>query len=719
MKKIIVLFAVLTSGLLAQPAGSVSRWWEKEPLRIVDMVTSLGRIDDVPPGQLAAWKASGGFNAEHLEIMEMHGGLDDQGFFFRSKAAGKVNPDYLKQYVAEAHKRGLRVLIYFNVHWYTETFGAKHPDWQQITQGGKPVSGVYDNGTDFCLNTPWREWCLQVIRDLAAYGVDGIFYDGPVYRADTCYCNYCRAKYRTQHNGEEMPLKSQRQGAAFKRLLDFQVQSMAEFLRDSNRVLKSANPDAVFYVNGGVRGANWATARINRAMVEHQDLLGSEGGFIAGDLTRVPLWKPGLTARLLETQAGGKPTVIFSAASHKPWTFSLLPKPELRLLYADTIANAASVWMGVTGFDMKQPEMEAVAEMNRFLAANGRYYVKTRSEARVAVVWSETTANFYAGSPAQMIDIDRIPQRGEVGNVDAEFNGVSESLLRAHVPFDVIDDVTLERESLDRYQAIFLPNVACMSDRVIERLKEYVNGGGNVFATFETSLYDDTGIRRGEFGLSTLFGVTDDRRIVGPTRWDFMKPVAQDVLLDGVAREMIPSTVYHVRAKPLGATVLLQYTRPLKGRYDGVPPLTSEPALAVNRVGKGTVVYFSGDLGNLVANFHLPEYMRLMANAAGRLALPPVKVENVPASVEVVWRSQEQGKRKLLHLVNFTGEMTRPITKILSLRNIRITLAGDGDVKSAYTLVRRQTLPVTRDSQGRVQVTLPEADEYEVVVFER
>ena len=46
-------------------------------------------------------------------------------------------------------------------------------------------------------------------------------------------------------------------------------------------------------MNGGVRGANWATGRLNRALVAEQDLLGSEGGFIGGDLTRTPLWKPG------------------------------------------------------------------------------------------------------------------------------------------------------------------------------------------------------------------------------------------------------------------------------------------------------------------------------------------------------------------------------------------------------------------------------------------
>ncbi len=499
----------------AQTGGTSSPWWSREPLRIVHIVTSLGKIDGIPPVELAEWKAGQAYNSEHLEVMEMHGGLDDQGFYFQSQAAGKVNRDFLREYVAEAHSRGIRVIIYFNVHWYTEKFGAKHPEWRQVRENGQPVDGVYDNGTDFCLNTPWREWCFRVLRDLAAYGIDGIFYDGPVYRADTCYCPHCRARYR-ERTTRRCPPNEYARG---------RLSSACSISRPPAWPLSCAtpaasssaiNPEIAFYMNGGVRGANWATARLNRALVEHQDLLGSEGGFIYGDLTRIPLWKPGLTARLLETQAGGKPTVIFSAAALKPWTFSLLPEPELRLLYADTIANNASVWMGITHFDMKQPEMKAVADMNRFVAANGRYYTGSRSAANVAIVWSDTTANLYEGSPAQMIDIDRVPQRSAIGNVDAEFNGLSEALLRAHVPFDVIDDVTLEREPLTRYQAIFLPNVACMSDAAAARLRQYVEAGGNLFATFETSLYDETGIRRPDFALGSLFGVTDDRKIAGP-----------------------------------------------------------------------------------------------------------------------------------------------------------------------------------------------------------
>jgi len=700
--------------------GSLSaqeRWWEREPLRIVDVTSDIGQFAPHDAAAEAARKAGLGFNAEHLAIMQIAGGLDDQHFYFVSKEAGKQNADYLKQYLPEARKRGIRVLIYFDVHWYSNAFGEKHPDWRQIRENGKPLDAVYDNGTSFCVNSPWRKWCFQVLRDLAAYPIDGIFYDGPIFFPDSCYCSYCREKFRRIY-GKEMPSKKVRRGRDFQQLVEFQANSLADFLRDSREALHSVNPNLALYMNGGARGANWATGRLNRVLIGQQDLLGSEGGFLGGDLNRVPLWKPSLTARLLETQSEGKPRVIFSAASHKPWTFSLLPGPELRLLYAATIANAASVWFGITPFDFGRPPLQALTAMNDFLARNGRYYEHTQSGAHVAVVWSDTTANFYAGSAAQLIDIDRVRQASDIGDLDAEFSGVTEALLSAHVPFDVIDDTSLERESLDRYAAIFLPNVACMSDAVAARVRDYVQRGGKIFSTFETSLYDDTGIRRQDFALADLFGAHSEGKIAGPTRWDFMKPSGPDPLLEGMSPDLIPSLVYHVRATPKDARTLLRFTEPLRGRYDGVPAVSDEPALLMQHTGKGFSIYCSANLGAGIEGFHLPEWMRLVDNAVGEMAPAPIQVEGAPASVEVVLRSQNQSHRWLVHLVNYTGGMTRPIREITPLHDVRISLPVSPAFHRAFSLYHPQTLPIVKDAHGRPQVSLPNLEEYEVIVLE-
>ncbi len=692
-------------------------WWEQEPLRILDLGTSFGQITYEPAAKLAAEKAAQFYNAEHLDIMNMPAGLDDQGFFFRSKVAGRQNEDFLGAYVPEAHRRGIRVMIYFNVHWYHKKFGEQHPDWRQVREDGRPIDDVYSTGTSFCINGPWREWVFQVLRDLCAYPIDGIFYDGPIFFPDTCYCRYCREKYRKLYGGE-MPSKKVHRGEAFQKLLEFQVRSMNDFLRDSRQVIKSINPEIAFYMNGGVRGGNWATARLNRRLIGEQDILGSEGGFLGGDLTRIPVWKPGVTARLLETQAGGKPRVIFSASSQKPWAFSVLPSAELRLLYAGTIANAASVWFGMSPSEFVLPEMRAIAEMNRFLAEHKQYYEGTRSEATAAVVWSDTTANFYQGSDAILMDAQHVAAQSRVGDLEAAFSGITDAIWRAQTPFDVLDDTSLEQENLGRYKAIFLPNVACMSTRSAERLREYVRNGGSLFATFETSLYDETGTRRQDFSLADVLGAHATREMAGPMRWDYMRPQSHGGLLQGLEHELLPATIYHVRVRPDGSDTLIQFAQPLGGRYDGIPAASSDPALLAHRYGKGEVIYAPGDLGATISEFHLAEHLGIVRNALARQAPSAVRIEGAPSSLEVVLRSQQNGSRLLLHLINSTGEMTRPIQRVVPLENLHISLRTTRPVKRIHTLMAPGELKA-QAAPGEVRFVVPRLQEYEVVVIER
>ena len=244
-------------------SGQPSRWWEKGPLRIIDLVVTPDLLKSQTPEQLAALKAARLFAAEHFGGLGLIGAVDDRGVF---KPADERSQAYLRKYLAEAKKRGLRTFIYFNVHSHPLSFGARHPDWTQIKEDGKPISNVYETNTSMCVNSGYREWCFETVRNIARFPVDGIFYDGPIFYADTCYCTACRNKFQRLY-GHPLPSKKERKGQGARELLEFQAASLRDFLRDSRAAIKSVNPEAAFYVNGGERGGNWVTGRLNRVIV--------------------------------------------------------------------------------------------------------------------------------------------------------------------------------------------------------------------------------------------------------------------------------------------------------------------------------------------------------------------------------------------------------------------------------------------------------------------
>jgi hypothetical protein len=47
-----------------------------------------------------------------------------------------------------------------------------------------------------------------------------------------------------------------------------------------------------------------------------------------------------------------------------------------------------------------------------------------------------------------------------------------------------------------------------LSEEQCKQIRDFVEQGGGLVATYETSLYDEWGVRRKDFGLSSLFGAS-------------------------------------------------------------------------------------------------------------------------------------------------------------------------------------------------------------------
>jgi hypothetical protein len=111
----------------------------------------------------------------------------DSDKFEKLALLGEV--DILRGYLPHASRFGIRVLAYLNIHWFDYGFGDQHPGWEQVLADGERVGRrypLYGSGTTMCLNSPWREWAFELIREAMRTGIAGVFLDGGTTRPSAC-----------------------------------------------------------------------------------------------------------------------------------------------------------------------------------------------------------------------------------------------------------------------------------------------------------------------------------------------------------------------------------------------------------------------------------------------------------------------------------------------------------------------------------------------------
>ena len=691
----------------------MSHWYERQ-MRILH--PSLGimpeEIAALDVAQLAADVAAGHYNAQHLEYTKVWDG-EQKRFLFPTDKAEVVLRDVLGEYLPQAHKRGIKVFIYMNVHWANAKFINWHPDWVQRKVDGTPLTGLYGgNGTSCCVNSPWRDWVFELIEEMASrYDIDGIFFDGPCFYHGTCYCPSCQARFKERY-GLDITDITDRNHPHWPEFVEFRYDSIAAFLRDGNAALKKHLPDAPLYMNANGLHSGAVNGRSNRHLIPHQDILGAEGGFIFyGRPIDTPLWKVSATARYLEAQAEGKPTVIFNAVGHKPWEYPLTA-PEILLNTAATFACGANPWFGCYYKNINYPALQAVSQELAFFARHQEELSGTVAQAETAILWSSVTADYY-GAHLPEIDfmVDR-PTLSREFDFQSSFSGGYEALLRSGVPFRVVDEVGVERGELDGLRSLLITDAACMSEATVEAIRRFVQQGGHIIVTGHSSLYDERGHLRKDFALADVFGASY-KGARGLSKWDVLN--LGDTLMEkyGLVHADIPSPRYQIRvqARP-GAEVAARYYEPTESRYSPKPPLSDDPAAVLNHYGKGTCLYLSGNWAAAYWTYRILEYQTLLSAPAR--TDPPLAVECESSAVEVSWRVQPQDGTHFIHLINYTGEMERPIKRIIPLHDITVRIRSDADPVQIDALRAGEQLEWTRDGM-HVLVRLRSLAHHEVL----
>ncbi|HOP10536.1 MAG TPA: beta-galactosidase trimerization domain-containing protein [Oscillospiraceae bacterium] len=673
------------------------KWWEDEPRLISAVQCNYGADDN---WLFDEYVSKSGFNTEQLLHLFAEGSIS----FYDEKKHGKKLDVYLKK----AHAKGIREIVYYNTHCLKREMMAEHPDWMQLLKDGKPML-AYNIYAFSCVNSPWFDDFAKNIADLCRHDIDGLFLDGPVMREDGCYCPVCQRIFQEKFG------KTVAEGTYLEHL-QMRIDSVTEFVRKTYEIVKSVNPNVLLYLNNSALRRDYFGCSIRR-VEPYLDMLGAEGGFVRADAT-TSLWAVSSKAKHLETLSRGKPVVTFVNGNMSGVTYYMHTPAETTALCAQSFANGANVWYGIHGdieHNAFSPGAKASAKFNEFVNAHRDVYQKSACVSEIALMWSQDTANNYSSSIEQCDFIDaKAAGFKERGDHLTELMGFYDILTRAHIQFDIIDEVKA-KEDLSKYKLVILPDCACMDDETAAALAKFVENGGEILSTFDTGFYNADGSYAKAPKLAAVQGIAAVKEIVAAELpgMAYQRPNESQIFKD-VNLTLMPSPQLAVRCELAGDAVTLSTAlEPLISVYIALPE-TGYPGIVEHTCGKGRSVYISGALGKAYSERSLPPYAKIVENIARRAAKPVFETD-APRSVEAVLRRQKNG-RYILHMINLTGEMIRPMTKILPLENIKVTVKIKG-VKTVKAL-RGGKLRDLEIGEKKVSFSLPKLNDFEIVVFE-
>ena len=273
-----------------------------------------------------------------------------------------------------------------------------------------------------------------------------------------------------------------------------------------------------------------------------------------------------------------------------------------------------------------------------------------------------------------------------------------------------------------------MPDTACISQKGLESIRAFVKAGGGLVALQESSLCDEFGTRRADFGLADLYGASFGALEDHTASWpNYPNPTYVTLQTHPMFDEQVIRENYRFEGTTLD---YIGMTAKVKAAPDAqvVAKRGEEPFLILSTPGKGRSAYFAADIGQSYFVAPYPYERQLMANAlrwAAGQNHPPVTV-HAPMCVQAAFYEQENGSRTVVHLLNEINTSTNRALpegnssmreEIVPLSGIHITFL-DPHIKRVRLEPEGQTLQIRRVHDG-VEVTVPELRLHSMVVAER
>ena len=589
-----------------------------------------------------------------------------------------------------------------------------HPDWAKQDLSGNFEYLNRDN-VNACVMGGWqKEYSNLIVQEIADRFPDikGIKFGGGSYGfgKSICHCPNCRKAFK-EYSGYDIP-----EGAdspVYDKYLEWRFVETSKRVKELYGMVRSIRPDWIVMGNSVCFGdPDWTIGSTldQEELVMYQDIVQIEAqlhlarGFSGRDAYFQPIMFPSEESLYMSSITDRSVVIVSPYFLAWPWRRSAMEYAEQKVWLYQVIATGGNPMINLSGGAPQHHEdkrgFKAIEEVFGFYKENIGYFENDEALGDVAIVYSQ-------GSLCRYGD-------GALDSYLSEFRGWEEALLSKHIPYGIIPSDAIGRLS-ERFRALILPQMACVSKDELGLICDYVRNGGVVIASggFGTDCDDPR--------LDELMGVKHcgcERNFT----WKDGKLVqsygviskANPFHIDLGEASLFPLDGYAFEFESKGALIAAEYMEGFRVFPEGLSYPEPEirdirhPLISVNHYGKGSFVYMGWSAGRELHETGVSDILAIMTSIV-RSYIPDETISIfAPESLWVFQR--RQGKRVNLHLINTTGR-SRFIREVIPAHDISIKLPPSlcGAECYAVKLGRK----ISPDSSGMLRV--PVIDDYELI----
>lgn len=748
----------LMAGEIKTYASEISRvYCPKDELRCLGSTHPMGNFEGVDHFMKPIIEQ--GYNCVVVHgLGDEWSALYPSKFFPLSKQRG-YEGGTLKSIIESAHQAGVKVICY--CPYIMQTSDEEYIDGTaNVDKRGVDTGGISTRSSEMfaSMNSPFRHLLSGALKEICAMGADGLWIDG-FSMEYTSFPNghnkYTDPIFKNE-TGLDPPTIEDWNSRNFRRWVQWRYErhmGNAQWLCDqvhaeypnvsisfnthyTTPLVSDPDSDSTY---APLSWSRWREAvPLNRFPAEigasnHSRLDPSNVAQsvpfwtqLSSDLNpfRTDVWQPTFAER-------------FGILYNHTWISEPMniPGDELgfRMSALGCLTNRTQMW--IEGFvQQKTPvDIDLYGRVNQAIKSREEFFGGDKIK-YAGVFLSNNSRDFWGLAQARYDEDTR--------NTDRQFTegyfGLISMLMMDHIPYEHVFDNTLDDATLDQFAVIIAPNAACLTDEACAALGRYVERGGRLIADYETSLYDDLGYDRKDFGLADVFGVsyieTLDKYERDPHMW--VRELTPDAIRfnDGQKGFTWQTRRTLVTLHP-GAEILAYETGYNTSIARAVDPAKAGkdyqfkmdphhvPVIVRNKLGKGESIYICDYLSQGYYQAPFRTQRKILKN----LILQSPCLVTVEAPVQVITRAytQHDKKRLVVHLLNLPPMSTRlfersqldDLEEIVPVHDICLTLRSS-KAESARVIPSGVSVNILINDNGDQQVIVPEVKEHEMVVFE-